>query len=103
MPNEPLRPPAQRSRAPPAQAASSRLRQRRRARPLSTCRPAPSHHQQGEAPRPARRAATARYAPSARACLLTLAAEDDDGGEKDTAQVGAGVLVVPGRDAAPLL
>jgi hypothetical protein len=38
-----------------------------------------------------------------RACLLTAdAVMDHDGGERDATEVGQGVLVVAGRDSAPL-
>ena len=41
---------------------------------------------------------------AARACLLTAdAVVDHDGGESDAAEVGQRVLVVAGRDSAPLL
>ena len=38
-----------------------------------------------------------------RACLLTESGVDDDGGEEYPAEVGAGVLVIAGGDATPLL
>jgi len=40
---------------------------------------------------------------AARACLLTAdAVVDHDGGKGDATEVGQGVLVVAGRDSAPL-